>query len=161
MIQTPLVVCAGCRVRKAVGGSSSSSQLSPGGSSTEMISNGCPDPNRTVLVKGVGENLLPTAQPWRLWRPGLPVATPGAGDSHVDLFGYLGPGQALVTQLHDQLCGGGMSGRTANTRVVEFRLNRSSLVIKVRRNVMRYHGELGRPRPGDVDLTTADRDTKT
>jgi hypothetical protein len=44
-----------------VGCSSRSGELSSGGSSTEMISDGCPDANRTVLVKGVGENLLPAA----------------------------------------------------------------------------------------------------
>jgi hypothetical protein len=46
---------------KTVGGSSGSSQLSPGGGSTEMISDGCPDTNSEVLVKGVSENLLPSA----------------------------------------------------------------------------------------------------
>jgi hypothetical protein len=51
---------------ETVGGSSCGSQLSPGKGSTEMISNGCPDANGKVLVKGVGEHLLPTAQRWRL-----------------------------------------------------------------------------------------------
>jgi hypothetical protein len=45
-----------------VGGWSGSSQLSPGGGSTEMISDGRTDANRKVLVKGVDENLLPTAK---------------------------------------------------------------------------------------------------
>ena len=100
---------------ETVGGSSCGSELSPGGGSAEMISDGCSDANRKVLVKGVGENLLPTAQAWGLWRPGPPVAAPGTGNSHIDLFCHLSPGQALVTQLQDLLCGGGMSGRTAAT----------------------------------------------
>jgi hypothetical protein len=29
-----------------------------------MISDGCTDTNREVLVKCIGENLLPTAQAW-------------------------------------------------------------------------------------------------
>jgi hypothetical protein len=44
-----------------MGRSSSSSELSPRGGSTEMISNGRPYANRKVLIKGVGEHLLPTA----------------------------------------------------------------------------------------------------
>ena len=98
-----------------MGGSSGSSELSPGGGSTEMISNGRSDANRKVLIKGVGENLLPTAQAWGLWRPGPPVAAPGTGNRHIDLLGHLSPGQALVTQLQDLLCGGGMSRSTAAT----------------------------------------------
>jgi hypothetical protein len=31
------------------------------------------DPNRKVLVQGVGQNLLPTAQAWRLGWPGPPI----------------------------------------------------------------------------------------
>jgi hypothetical protein len=77
-----------------------------------MISDGCTYTNRKVLVKGVGENLLPTAQARGLWRPGLPVPTPGAGDSHVDLFFHLIPGQALIPELEDLSGGGEMSGRT-------------------------------------------------
>jgi hypothetical protein len=46
---------------EAVGGSSGSSQLRPGGGSAEMISDGCSDTDSKVLVKGVGQNLLPTA----------------------------------------------------------------------------------------------------
>ena len=90
---------------QAVGGSSCGGQLSPGGRSTEMISDGCTNANRKVLVKGVGEHLLPAAQAWGLWRPGPPVAAPGTGNRHIDLFCYLRPGQALVTQLQDLLCG--------------------------------------------------------
>ena len=80
-----------------------------------MISDGRFDANREVLVKGVGENLLPTAQAWGLGRPGPPVAAPGAGDRHIDLLCYLWPGQALVTKIHDLLCRGGMSRRPATT----------------------------------------------
>ena len=98
-----------------MGGPSGSSQLSPGGRSTEMISDGCSDANRKVLVKGVGENLLPTAQTWGLWRPGPPVAAPGTGNRHIDLLCYLWPGQALVTKLKDLLRGGRMSRSTAAT----------------------------------------------
>jgi hypothetical protein len=46
---------------ETMGGSSCGSQLSPGGCSTEMISDGRSNANRKVLVKGVGEHLLPTA----------------------------------------------------------------------------------------------------
>jgi hypothetical protein len=69
-----------------------------------MISDRRPDTNRKVLVKGVNKSLLPTAQAWRLRRPGPPVAAPCAGNRHIDLFCYLWPGQALVTQLQDPFC---------------------------------------------------------
>ncbi len=46
-----------------VGCSSGSSELSSGGCSAEMVSDRRSDANRQVLVKCVGENLLPTAQP--------------------------------------------------------------------------------------------------
>ena len=46
---------------ETVGGSSSSSQLSPGRRSTGMINDGCSDAYCKVLVKCVGENLLATA----------------------------------------------------------------------------------------------------
>ena len=78
-----------------------------------MISDGCTDTNCRVLVKRIGENLLPTAQTWGLGRPGLPVAAPGTGNGHIDLLGHLAPGQALVTQLQDLLGGGGVSRRAA------------------------------------------------
>ena len=51
-------------VGETMGCSSCGSQFRPGGSSTEMISDGCTDANCEVLVKCVGENLLPTAQAW-------------------------------------------------------------------------------------------------
>jgi hypothetical protein len=100
---------------ESVGGSSCGGQLSPGGRSTEMISDGCSYANRKVLIEGVGENLLPTAQAWGLWRPAPPVAAPGTGNRHIDLLGHLIPVQALVTQLKDPLCGGGVSQRAAAT----------------------------------------------
>jgi hypothetical protein len=80
-----------------------------------MISNRRSDANGKVLIKGVGENPLPATQAWGPRRTGPPVAAPGTGDSHIDLLCYLGPSQALVTKLHYQLRGGGMSGRTAAT----------------------------------------------
>ena len=49
---------------ETVGRSSCGNQLSPGGHSAEMISDGCPDTYRKVLVKCDGEHLLPTAQAW-------------------------------------------------------------------------------------------------
>jgi hypothetical protein len=39
---------------QTVGGSSGGSEFSPGGGPTEMISDGCPDPDRKVLVQGIG-----------------------------------------------------------------------------------------------------------
>ena len=63
---------------ETVGGSSGSGELSSGGRSTEMISDGCADANRKVLVERVGENLLPTAQAWGLWRP----RPSGSGSRH-------------------------------------------------------------------------------
>ena len=47
---------------EAVGCSSCGGELRPGGGAAEMISDGCSDTNRKVLVKGVGENLLPAAE---------------------------------------------------------------------------------------------------
>jgi hypothetical protein len=82
---------------------------------SEMISDGCTDTNRKVLVEGVGENLLPTAQTWGFGRPCLPVAAPCTGNRHIDLFCDLRPGQALVTQLQNLLGGGGTRQRTART----------------------------------------------
>jgi len=100
-----------------VGSSSCGSQLSPRGGSTEMISDSCTDADREVLVKRVGENLLPTAQAWEPRRPSPPVATPRAGDRHVDLLCHLIPGQTQVTELEDLLSGRGMGGRTAGRMV--------------------------------------------
>jgi hypothetical protein len=55
-----------------VGGSSSSSEFGTGRDSTELINDGRSDTNRKVLIEGVGENLLPTAQAW-----GPSAAEPG------------------------------------------------------------------------------------
>jgi hypothetical protein len=98
-----------------VRGSPRSSEFGSGRGSPKVISDGCPDANREVLVKGIGQNLLPTAQAWRLWGPGLTVATPSTGNRHIDLFCHLIPGQALITKLHDPFCRGWMSGRCART----------------------------------------------
>jgi hypothetical protein len=100
---------------ETVCGSSCSSQLSTGGGSSEMINDSCSDANREVLIKGVGENLLPTAQPLGLRRPCLLVATPGTRASHTYLYCDLGPAQASITKLQDLLCGGGMGRRAATT----------------------------------------------
>jgi hypothetical protein len=80
-----------------------------------MISDGCPYANRKVLIKRVGENLLPTAQSGRLCRFGPSVAAPGTGNRHTDLFCNLVPGQALVAQLQNLLGGDGVSRRSAVT----------------------------------------------
>jgi hypothetical protein len=77
-----------------------------------MISDRRADADRKVLVKGLGENLLPTTQAWRPRRPGPPVAAPGTGHSHTNLLCYLGPGQTPVTEIQDLLCRRGMCGRT-------------------------------------------------
>jgi hypothetical protein len=100
--------------RETVGGSSCSGELSSGRRSTKMIGDGCTYANRKVLVKRIVENLLPTAQACRLWRPGPSVAAPGTGNGHIALFGHRIPGHALVTQLHDLIGGGGMCGSAAS-----------------------------------------------
>jgi|SRR5215213_4507086 hypothetical protein len=71
--QVVTVACLGVAVRsrhvphagttgggEAVRCSSCGGELSPGGCPSEMISDGCPNANGKVLVKCVGENLLPT-----------------------------------------------------------------------------------------------------
>jgi hypothetical protein len=78
---------------ETVGGSSGTIQLSPGRGPPEMISDGCTYANRKLFIKCVGENVLPTAHAWRLWRPSPAVAAPGTGYRHIDLFGNLTPGQ--------------------------------------------------------------------
>jgi hypothetical protein len=98
-----------------VGCASSGGELSSGGLSTKVIGNGCSYANGKVLVEGVGENLLPSAQSGRLWRPGPAIAAPGTGNRHIDLLGHLIPGQALVTQLQDLLGGGWICGWTGAT----------------------------------------------
>src|SRR5215207_9163837 len=84
-------------VGETVGGSSCSIQLSSGGGSTEMISNRRSDANCEVLVKCIGENLLPSAQSGGHCRPGPSVAAPGTGHCQADLFCHLSPGQTMVT----------------------------------------------------------------
>jgi hypothetical protein len=44
-----------------MGGSPRGGEFSASGGSAEMISDGCTYANCMVLIKGVGENLLPTA----------------------------------------------------------------------------------------------------
>jgi hypothetical protein len=77
---------------ETVGGSSCGSQLSTGGRSTEMINDGCPDPNRKVLVEGVGENccqrpkrgdLGGRAFRWRLQAPETVISTCSAISAQV------------------------------------------------------------------------------
>jgi hypothetical protein len=89
---------------EAVGCSSCSGELRPGGGSAEMISDGCPDTNRKVLVKRVGENLLPSAQSRQLLRPRSSVAAPRTRNSHTNLLCHLSPGQTLVPQLQNLVC---------------------------------------------------------
>jgi hypothetical protein len=108
-VRSPVLASASARPARAargphgggetVGSSSSRSELGSGGGSTEVIIDHCSDANRKVLVKGLGENLLPTAQRLVVGRPGPPVSAPCAGNRHIDLCGHLSPGQALVTQL--------------------------------------------------------------
>jgi hypothetical protein len=49
---------------------------------------------------------------------GATRAAPCTRNSHVDLFGHLSPGQALVTELKDLLCGSGTSGRSPVRMVI-------------------------------------------
>jgi len=95
---------------ETVGGSSGGGEFGSGGRSTKMISDRCPYANGKVLIKSIGENLLPTAQAWRRWWPRPLVAAPCTGNSHTDLFGDLAPGLALITELEDLWGGGGMRG---------------------------------------------------
>ena len=78
-----------------------------------MISDRRTDTNSKVLVKRVGEDLLPTPQAWGPCRPGPLVAAPHTGNSHADLFCHLSPGQTMVTELQDLLCGGRLRRSTA------------------------------------------------
>jgi hypothetical protein len=85
--QIVAITCIGLRIRarhvqyagttprsETVDWSSCGIEFSSGRGSTKMINNGCSDANRKVLVKGLGEHLLPTAQVWGLWRPAFQVA---------------------------------------------------------------------------------------
>jgi hypothetical protein len=99
-----------------VGGSSRGVELSSAGGSSEMIGDGCTDANCKVLVESVSKDLLPSAQPRRLRRLSPSVAAPSAGDSHPYLFCHLIPGESLVAQLQDLLCGGAVCPRAAATQ---------------------------------------------
>jgi hypothetical protein len=81
-----------------------------------MMSDHLSDANYKVPVKGVGENLLPTAQARGLGRAGPPVAAQGTGSSQMNLFCHLGPGQTLLAKLHDLLGGRGKSRSAATHR---------------------------------------------
>jgi hypothetical protein len=70
-----------------MGGSLRSGELGPGGRSAEMVSDGSTDADRKVLIKSIGENLLPSTQSWLLWRPGPPVAAPCTRNGHINLLG--------------------------------------------------------------------------
>ena len=98
-------------VGETVGGSSCGVELSPSRRSSEMISDGRSDTNSKVLVKGVGEHLLPTAQAWGRRLMCSPVATPRTRTSHTHLFCDFGPVQALGAKFHDLIGGGGMCRR--------------------------------------------------
>jgi hypothetical protein len=78
-----------------------------------MISDGCSDANGGVLIKRVGQHLLPPPQAWGLWWPGPSVAAPRTGNRHIDLvwpprsrlsLGHGAPGSVVWMR---------MSGRTA------------------------------------------------
>jgi hypothetical protein len=66
-----------------------------------MISDGCTNANRKVLIERVGDHLRLASQAWRPWRPGPPVAAPSTGNRHIGLFRHVAPGQAVITRLHD------------------------------------------------------------
>jgi hypothetical protein len=87
-------------------------ELSSSGRSAEVISDRCTDTNGKVLIKmhrkepaandpAVGALV---AEPFE--------TAPGTRNRHIVLFGHLIPGEALVAQLQDLMCGGGMCGRT-------------------------------------------------
>jgi hypothetical protein len=88
---------------------------SPASVRGERDRDGCSYANRKVLIKGVGENLLPPAESGRLCRPRPSVAAPGARNCHIDPSCHLVPSQAFVAKLKDLLRGGGMRRRTAAT----------------------------------------------
>jgi hypothetical protein len=92
------------KTSETIGRSPGSCEFGSGGDATEMINDGSPDTNGKVLVEGVGEHLLPTAQAWGvgLLRPS--VAAPGTGDGHIDLFWPPDSSYASVTKLQDLLC---------------------------------------------------------
>jgi len=80
-----------------VGGLSSGGDLSTGWGSTKMISNSCSYANRKILIKTVGQYLLPTG-PSATASAAVPLGSGSCtGSRHVDPFGHLIPGQPLVT----------------------------------------------------------------
>jgi hypothetical protein len=52
---------------KGTTAASGSIERGPGWGSTEMISDGCADAKSKILIRCVGQDLLPTAQAWGLW----------------------------------------------------------------------------------------------
>jgi hypothetical protein len=71
------------RTSETVGGWASG-RAPQGWGSTGMISDGRTDTNGKVLVNGVGEHLMPTAQMWRPLRPSSPVTAPDTRNSHTE-----------------------------------------------------------------------------
>jgi hypothetical protein len=78
-----------------------------------MINDGSPDPDREIVVKCIGKNLLPAARPRRLRRLSPLVTAPRAGNRHPYLLCHLIPSEALITQLRDLLCGSWVGRRAA------------------------------------------------
>jgi hypothetical protein len=100
---------------ETVGGSSGSGDFSSGGDSAERISDRRSNANGEVLVKvrrrapaanGPGGVTLAAGPSGTGSKRRKPSYRPGR---------HLSPGQALVTQLQNLLCGGRMSGRTFAT----------------------------------------------
>ena len=85
-------------------------EFSSAGGSTKMISDSCLYANGKVLIKRVGENLLPTAQARALWRLSPAIAAPGTETVMSICFGNLVPGETVVAKFQD-LLGGGLAGR--------------------------------------------------
>src|SRR5215211_7261223 len=79
-----------------------------------MISDGCATPMARFWSSASARACCQRPKTCCLWRPGLPAPAPDTGNGHVDLRGHLIPGQVLVTQLKDLLCGG-MIGRDTRT----------------------------------------------
>jgi hypothetical protein len=91
---------------ETVGRSLCGSQLSPGGRSTEMIGDRRPDTNRRFSSRASARTCCQRPKRGDSGGRGPPVAAPGTGNRHVDLRCFLWPGQALVTEFQDLLCGG-------------------------------------------------------
>jgi hypothetical protein len=82
---------------KTVGGSPGSRQLSTSGRSSEMISDGARTPMARFSSSASVRTCCQRPNPRRLRWSSSPIAAPGTGTSHIDLFCNLIPGQALVT----------------------------------------------------------------